>query len=416
MLIELGIINYKLLIPLMYPIFYQIKRFIHKESNPYYELFNDYLGYLFSGLIFITIKCRMKKKTNSKDIEDVKLPKSKIIYESEKDNRKSKIQREKDILNNYNQIHAAKKQLDRIIYIKKYLFLLLLSFINLVPMPLEAFQLKHKDLFVNYDFKIGFSLFFYIFFFVLFSRVILGNKIYHHHLFSLIIIILCIPILLAFYLVKEEDKNLLKLLYNSLILISILCLYSLFNVLSKKFYNVYMDSPYHLMFIIGLISLFILLLYECISIAITGIKENDFNGIFFQIKKNYEEDSYIFFLIFIGSVLSSFILLAGIQLTIYFFTPCHFIISESLSLIITTFFENSLEKYNTAYKITIYIIYYIIAFTSLVYNEVIIINIGDLSKNTKKNIEKRELIEKDISLNLLNNEEDVANSDVSSKI
>ena len=52
----------------------------------------------------------------------------------------------------------------------------------------------------------------------------------------------------------------------------------------------------------------------------------------------------------------------------------------------------------------------------MVYNEVIIINIGDLSKNTRKNIEKRELIEKDISLNLLNNEEDVANSDVSSKI
>ena len=416
MLIEFGIIKYKLLIPLMYPIFYQIRRYIHKETNPYYELFTDYLGYLFSGLIFITIKCRMKRKTNSKDIEDVKLPKSKIIYESKMDNRKSKIKREKDIINNYNQIHAAKKQLDRIICIKKYLFLLLLSFINLVPMPLETFQLKHKDLFLNFDFKIGFSLFFYIFFFVLFSRVILGNKIYHHQLFSLIIIILCIPILLTFYLLKEEDKNLLKLLYNSLILISILCLYSLFNVLSKKFYNVYMDSPYHLMFIIGLISLFILLLYECISISITGIKENDFNGIIFQIKKNYEEDTYMCFLKFIGSVLSSFILLAGIQLTIYFFTPCHFIISESLSLIITTFLENSLEKYNIAYKITIYIIYFIIAFTSLVYNEVIIINIGNLSKNTRKNIEKRELIEKDISLNLLNNEEDVANSDASSKI
>ena len=49
MLIEFGLINYKLLIPFIYPIFYQIRRYIHKNSNPYYILFTEYLGYLFGG-------------------------------------------------------------------------------------------------------------------------------------------------------------------------------------------------------------------------------------------------------------------------------------------------------------------------------------------------------------------------------
>ena len=79
MLIELGRINYKLLIPLIYPIFYQIRLIIHKDSNPFYIIFTNYLGYLFSGLIYILIKCRMKKKHNSSDIEKENLKISEII-------------------------------------------------------------------------------------------------------------------------------------------------------------------------------------------------------------------------------------------------------------------------------------------------------------------------------------------------
>ena len=211
------------------------------------------------------------------------------------------------------------------------------------------------------------------------------------------------PLLLIFYLLNDNDK---KNLFYSLYLVFIICLYSLFNVLSKKFYNVYMDSPYHFMFVIGLISLFILILYESISISIIGIKKNDFNGIIYQIKDNYSKYNFIYFLIFFGDFLSAFILLAGIQLTIYFFTPCHFIISESLSQIITTFIESSIKEYNIGFKSTTYVLYLIIVFASFVYNEVIIINICKLSKNTRKKIEKRELIEKDILLNLVNNEEE----------
>ena len=62
MWIECGIINYKLIIPFIYPIFFQIRIIIHKgEEKPFLKFFTNYLGYLFSGLIYLIIKYRMEK-------------------------------------------------------------------------------------------------------------------------------------------------------------------------------------------------------------------------------------------------------------------------------------------------------------------------------------------------------------------
>ena len=419
MLIELGIINYKLFILLIYPIFYQIRIYIHRKSNPFYILFTEFLGYLCGGLIYILIKYRMKstktieetfdKRNNEKKKELEENYSSETKNESLNDRNKLR-SKSCPVLKNYN---------TRLIFLEKrkapknlrtnYKFILLLSFINLIPMPLEAFTTRDVDV----NFKMSSSLFYFIFFNVLFCRIILGEKIYKHHLLSLIIILLCIPLLLGIYLVQFKNRDNLNLFLNSLYLILIASLYSLFDVLAKKNYNTYMGSPYKFMFLIGLIDLTILLFYEFFTLIITGIKDNHFNGIIYQIKKNCMQYSFWYILIIILDVISSFIFLAGIQLTVYFFSPCHFIISESLSQIITTIINNSFENYNINFKISIYIIYTIIAFISFIYNEIIIINIGTLSSNTRKNIMKRELIEKDYSLNLIfeQNEERISYND-----
>ena len=73
MWIECGIINYKLIIPFIYPVFFQIRLIIHKdEKKPLLKFFTNYLGYLFSGLIYLIIKYRMKKKIviSEKDINE----------------------------------------------------------------------------------------------------------------------------------------------------------------------------------------------------------------------------------------------------------------------------------------------------------------------------------------------------------
>ena len=116
---------------------------------------------------------------------------------------------------------------------KKYLFLLLLSLIYLLPLSLETFTIKY----INLNYKTGTSFLYFIFFYVLFSRVILGYQLYNHHFFSLIIIIISMTILLVIQFIYSESFNFLDLLLNSLYFIFIISLYSLVNVLEKKYYD-----------------------------------------------------------------------------------------------------------------------------------------------------------------------------------
>ena len=279
-----------------------------------------------------------------------------------------------------NQIEIEKKKLEKQKTKIKYLYLLIFTLINLIPMPLEAFTVKD----ININFKMSSSLFYFIFFYIFFSRIILDDKIYSHQIFSLLIIIVCIPILLILFFINYQEKVSFKLLLYSLILILIVCLYSLKDVLQKKFYNTFIVSPYYLMFIIGLINLSILIPYELITVIIYGMQDKPVNGILYQIKNNFKEYSFLYLLIFFLDILSAFLWIAGIQLTIYYFTPCHFIISESLSQILTALIQESINDYTIYLKIIIYALYIIIVFALLIYNEVIIINIYSLSINAKK--------------------------------
>ena len=108
-------------------------------------------------------------------------------------------------------------------------------------------------------------------------------------------------------------------------------------------------------------------------------------------------------LLLIIDLISAFLWIAGIQLTIYFFTPCHFIISECISKIITIFLT-VIKKNNIADKSTIgiCIVYGIIIICGLIYNEIIIINVGSLSNNTTKKILNRENKEKFFALQTFN--------------
>ena len=114
-----------------------------------------------------------------------------------------------------------------------------------------------------------------------------------------------------------------------------------------------MDSPYHFMFMIGLFSSIAILIYEIFTVIIFGC-DREFNGIFFKFEKNFSEYGFLYILMFIGDILSAFIWLAGIQLTVYFFTPTHFIISESISQIITTIIDKAINDFPVVETVIIY--------------------------------------------------------------
>ena len=392
MLIEFGIIDYKIIIPLIYPIFYQIRRLIHKDDEKaLFEFFTNFCGYLFSGIVYLIIKHRMKK-LNSKNIEKINSKNDNDKEDSGKELVNVVTEKQFRLVSTIkfseNQLNLEKKKIDKINSKKQYIYVLSLVLIYLFPMFLDSYTLVN-----NFDIgtSSSISLFVSIFSNIILSKIILGEKIYSHQIFASMIILISILIVIILFLIKaiHIESN---IGVNIALITFISSFYSLFNIMEKRYYNKFVDSPYHLMYVIGLFATILILVYEIFTVIIFGIDSN-LNGIFYQFYKNCERFQYLYILIFISDILTAFIWLWGIQLTVYFFTPCHFIISESISQIISFFINDTISEYSDGEQATIIIFFFIIIFATLIYNEVLIINICSLSNNTKKNINLRQLRE-----------------------
>ena len=310
-------------------------------------------------------------------------------------NNKTFISRKSHISNLSNQIEIEKKRINSQIIKRKYIYLFILALMYLIPMFLDSYNSAKQN--ISYKTGSSVAVFFCIIRYSVCSRLILRDKIYHHQILSIIIIIFCTVIIFILTFIGKGNTLDLSVASNLGLMAIIYVFYSLYNVLEKRYFNKYMDSPYHLMFIVGLISTVVILLYETITVLAYSNKES-FNGIFLQLEINFKK-SNIYFLILLGDILSAFIWVMGIHLTVYFLTPCHFILSEGVAQIVSTFINDTLGgDIHPAIQVIIYILFLIIIFASLVYNEVIILNFFSLSKNTKKFIETRAKTETEIML------------------
>ena len=397
MWIECGIINYKLIIPMMYPIFHQIRVYLHKGETKYlYDRFTYYLGYLFNGFAYLFIKCRMKKVSISADKDDsdtntiVLELSNTLVPDNDPDAKISvspfmKVRTQRTLMRKEtNLINIERERIQKKKSKKQHIFLIILIIIYLIPMMLDAFN--------PYPFKTSssISLFFTIISYTILGRIILKTKIFWHQVFALIIILASnITIILLIFIGKKVENVAISLA----IIFAIVVLFGLYNNLVKKYFNTFMGSPYYFMFIVGAISTCLVLPYEIITVLAFG-KDTRFNGIFYQMEKKFEENK-LYPLIFIADILVSFFEICGIILTIYFFSPYHFIISESISQIISAFISHDLNDLAIVKRVFIDILFFMIFLGSLIYNEIFIINICSLNKNTQKYIIKRQKEETD---------------------
>jgi len=173
-------------------------------------------------------------------------------------------------------------------------------------------------------------------------------------------------------------------LFNNILL----CLLYVFG---KKYLESFYVSPYSLILYIGIICSFIFFIYDLIVFLIVGDNKdkNNIHGIILGFKNNY---SFTFVIPFILDIIFSFSCNIGIWLSIYYFSPFHYIISELISEYIYytydwLFGDNNYKEGNL---ILYSLIYLINLFFSLVFNEIIILNFCELDFNTKIKIEKRE--------------------------
>ncbi len=210
-----------------------------------------------------------------------------------------------------------------------------------------------------------------------------------------------LSLVIDFTFYNEEEKIIYALIYyffGSL-------LYCLYDILRKKYFNLYYHSPYIIMLFIGFFGSIILIIYDMIM--------NYYyleNKHFIIIKSFHENVTLSNCYLFILDLLCHYLWNLGIWLTIYYFSPCHFIISELISeytsYIINAFNYN--EKENNDNYLFINIILYSICcviniISGLIFNEIIIINIKQLSKYTKKKILERERIDTYITYKQLDN-------------
>lgn len=371
MLIECSVFNCQIFIPLIYPIFIQIKTKIKElyitKDNILFKIFRYYLSYNLSFIFLLIVKYRtrstVRKTNNNNNLLNKKIERSTWI----------------------NPLDIEQKKLIRNKKLKSRLFIILLIVICFLS---NLVNQKYKDDNISIG-KQSIGVLFEILIFIILSIILLKEKLYRHHYFSLGIISFTLLILVISFIICHKEKKVLKAFLFYFVLSLLFCLY---DVLGKKYMNLYYNSPYNIMFTIGLITTIILMIYD--TIVYFFFKFKDY-GIIIGFQENvYFSNLYLFLL----ELICEFLWNLGIWLTLYYFTPCHFIISESISeyiyYTIDAINSDAENKNYSSFNIILYSVCYVINIISaLIFNEIIILNFKGLSEFTKTKIRERERID-----------------------
>ena len=225
---------------------------------------------------------------------------------------------------------------------------------------------------------------YYLFFIPIFSKILLKLDIFSHQILSLFIaifgfILLLMPILL---MITKND-----ILPNIFVFLSSI-LFSLFLVLCKYLTQFFYISPYLCNLLIGIIStLMILSLFIIYSL----IRFHNFKYFIDAFNfSNIEINGVILGLYFFASFFFSIILDTLTILIVYYFSPTLFIVTDIISPFLSWLvicIRDGDKRINIIFNS---LGYFIVFFSSLIYNEIIICNFFGFNKNTKKCIEERQ--------------------------
>ena len=250
---------------------------------------------------------------------------------------------------------------------------------------------------------------FYMFFVPLFSKYILKENIYKHQYLSLFIcligsILIIIPVCLK---ITKDD-----ILHNILNFIGGI-IYPLFLILIKHLSNKYYISPLYISFSLGIITIimtcFIFIIYSLIEYHDLSYFNDCFD--FSEVDNKVNVSIYI-----ILSFLFSTTLNMLTMLVLLYFSPILLMITDIISPMLYWIVQTIEEGSSMPDDILNPIGYIIILFSTLIYNEIIILNFCGLSKNTKKCIEQRIKTELELNKIIEDNEPDNDSDDSDGEI
>ena len=359
MLIEFSEFNLRLLLPFIFPVFNRIESYSKDayivKDNQLFKSFRYFLSYIFAGIFLIIFKIRNNKTDSGKSADSI--------------NNDEKIE---GIIDDVMEKNKKKR------VVKSSIFMALLCGIGMFCQFFRKFFEKEEYRYA----KQSIGIFFELISLTVFSFFILGQKLYKHHFISLGIISIILLIIFIISIFHME-----KILESFLYYIFYYVLFTLYDVLKKKYMNIYFYTPYFVMLIIGSINSFILLIFDIFAYFFNP----DISGIIIGFNNNINSIGDVFLLI-LDLILEN-IWNLGFWLTIYYFSPWYNFISEYIGeyifYILTVNREEDDNFYSTTNAIIFSICYFINFCFILIFNEVIILNFCGLDYNTRKRIEER---------------------------
>ena len=372
--IEFHCNDYKLIFVFIFPLCEILNTKIREQyisnDNRFFRIFMNNLSYLFSFIFLIILYFRNKKekaKINKMDLNEL-ISNDPSINEVESKNSEGVVN-----------LELKKKEKKKLI--QNILFILVLSSISFV------YNYFNYESFID---KRTIGMAYKILIFFLLSYLILKDKYGNHNYIFFIInaFTLIAKYIIGIIYTGVEVNLVLKHVWLYFVISISFCL---IFILGKIYMNKYFQSPYFIMFSIGIIIELILMIIEIIKKFAFDIKSDIFQG--FQNNVNGEVNIFWF----IGDILTQFGMYLGLWITAYYFTPTHTIISENIMEIgyyFVDFKENQIqwEKENINLNLFVFSFIHIINFIcSLIFNEIIILNFCGLDYYTKIRIKEREI-------------------------
>ena len=357
----------------------QIVNDLYNSTDDIIESFNKYFSYTISDLLsifpIIIIKIRSKRIIKNENI---------LVREKALQKLKSKYS------NNFNISDINKRRIRRIIKLETAISIC--DFLGKYSNVIFNIILAKSNYFIK-SIKLNALYVVNIIVIYIMSIFILHTPFYRHNYLSLIINLIILIILVVMDQIKifQEDNWNLQIFYTIMRLL-IIVFYSFENIYAKILLSIDSISPYTILLYRGVIVGIITFIFSIIFIFVDIPDENGENSIvftrFWKIYKNKECTLYT-----IGIALINFIFNLHIFFIIDKFSPSHYTIAtilDSFGSLLIAIFKGDIEILDFFSK---FILYLILIFAGLIYDEMIILNFCGLQKNTKLFLENQSKIE-----------------------
>ena len=386
--IEISFQSYKLIFVFIFPAFGVAHNrfrdeYLIADKHEFFNIFLYYLSYLFS-LIPIVISLILNRTKNEKeesenDQEQIQEKDTNIIVEE----------------SNYRSVSIIDEENRRTQRKLMIINILILIFLCGVSLAYNHFN------FESYIDKKTIGVAYKIPEFFLLSYFILKYKYHKHHYitFGINTVTLLTKYFLTVILANSESY----IGYHIGLYFLYSITYCLFLVLGKYYMDKYNNSPYFVMLIIGSVIGLILIIISIIK-YFTISESQIFQGFYDNII-NRDSKKYIF--LFLADIISQFIYNLGLWITVYYFTPCHTIISENMMEILYYIYDYKVNQEHWIEKKfhwnfwLLPLVLLLNLLCSLIFNEIIILNFCGLDFYTKIRIQERVRKESDLMIDTI---------------